>query len=259
MAKISTAVLSALDRSELHGNTLTLPGQLERKLYTDVAKVIELAGGKWNRKAGCHLFPGDAAEAIEPVLLTGEIQNTKKDFGQFNTPDDIADMAAALLDLGPGMKLLEPSVGTGALVRAALRRQPDLHVYGYEIDPRLHAGLMEANPPIWSYGGCDCADFLTICPSPVFDRILMNPPFSGQADIKHVTHAMGFLKPGGRIVAIMSNGVQFRENRATVAFLHLLHRSNGTICALPENAFRESGTGVNTVLVTMTKQGESDG
>ena len=35
----------------------------------------------------------------------------------------------------------------------------------------------------------------------------MNPPFENGRDIDHVTHALSLLKPGGRLVAIMSEGV----------------------------------------------------
>jgi hypothetical protein len=248
--KIASNVLAVIDQATLAGNALTLVGQLDRKMYTEVAKIIELAGGKWNKKAKCHLFSGDAAEAIEPVILTGEIQNTKKDFGQFDTPDDVANQAAAKLRIRPGMKLLEPSAGRGSLIRAALRQQPDIHFFGYEIDAKRHAALM-AMPPFYPAGGCVCQDFLTETPAPVFDCVLMNSPFAGQADIKHVTHALQFLKPDGRLVAIMSNGIQFRQNRATLAFRELVDKHGGEITALPEGAFKESGTGINTVMVSM--------
>jgi 16S rRNA G1207 methylase RsmC len=79
----------------------------------------------------------------------------------------------------------------------------------------------------------------------------MNPPFQRQQDILHVNHAMRFLKAGGRLVSVMSSSVAFRTNRLTVAFRETLNAHHGTIEALPENAFAESGTNVNTVIVTM--------
>jgi hypothetical protein len=44
-----------------------------------------------------------------------------------------------------------------------------------------------------------------------FDRVVMNPPFDHGADIKHVEHARKFLKPGGRLVAVVANGPRQRE------------------------------------------------
>ncbi len=34
----------------------------------------------------------------------------------------------------------------------------------------------------------------------------MNPPFANGQDIKHITHALRYLSPGGRLVAICANG-----------------------------------------------------
>ena len=65
--KISQDVLQALDAADADGPLLHLRGQLDRKTYTAVAKVIEAAGGMWVRGRGAHVFDGDAAEAIEPI------------------------------------------------------------------------------------------------------------------------------------------------------------------------------------------------
>lgn len=247
MIKIKNDVLAVLSAADTKDNALTLVGQLDRKMYVEVAKIIELAGGKWNKKAKCHLFASDAAEAIDPVLLTGEIQDSKKDFGQFDTPLLIAAMAVAKARIAPGMFVLEPSVGLGNIV-ITVEKRGEGRVTGFEIDAaRLH----KAKDRCELAGGIQLRDFLSAKPEPVFDRIVMNPPFAGQADIKHVTHAMKFLKPDGRLVAIMSNGVQFRQNRATVEFRELMDNHGGEVTPLPEGAFKESGTGINTVMVTM--------
>ena len=88
-------------------------------------------------------------------------------------------------------------------------------------------------------------------PKGLFDRIVMNPPFADQQDIRHVMHAATFLKPGGRLVAIMSAGVAFRDDRLSRAFRALLGERGGAIESLPEGAFQASGTGVRAVLVTI--------
>ena len=77
----------------------------------------------------------------------------------------------------------------------------------------------------------------------------MNPPFADQADIDHVTHALSFLKPGGKLVAIMSAGVTFREDRKASDFRALIWGMGGTMNELPEDSFKQSGTNVRTVLV----------
>ncbi len=95
------------------------------------------------------------------------------------------------------------------------------------------------------------ADFLLIPERPGYDRVIMNPPFADKADIAHIRHALGFLRPGGILVSVMSAGVQFREDRTTAAFRELVTSSGGEITALPDGSFAESGTDVRTVLVTI--------
>jgi len=57
-----------------------------------------------------------------------------------------------------------------------------------------------------------------------------------------------------RLVAIVSGGVMFRNNAKTVAFRELVYACGGTFTENPAGSFKESGTSVNTVLVTMNKK-----
>jgi len=94
-------------------------------------------------------------------------------------------------------------------------------------------------------------DFLATTPSPTFDRVIMNPPFTKRADIEHVLHAYKFLAPGGRLVAIMSAGVMFRGDMKSVRFRDLVTTHGGSIAPLPEGSFKAAGTSVNTAVVTI--------
>jgi len=95
------------------------------------------------------------------------------------------------------------------------------------------------------------ADFLQIFPIKEYDRVIMNPPFGKQQDIKHVTHALEFLKPDGLLVSVMSSSVTFRSNRLTVDFRDIIEARNGRIEALQENAFKSSGTMARTIIVSI--------
>ena len=77
------------------------------------------------------------------------------------------------------------------------------------------------------------------------DRVVMNPPFANGADIDHILHAFDFLRPGGRLVAICANGPR------QAAQLRPLAESWEE---LPAETFREQGTNVRTVLMTITKK-----
>lgn len=249
--KVAQEVLQVLQHVDCISHAALLPGQLDRKMYEKVNKVIELAGGKWNRKAKAHLFEGQAADALEQVLLTGEITDAKSELGAFDTPAALALAMVQAARIAPGMKVLEPSAGTGRLVFAAIAASAE--VWAIEID-RKKADVLAATWP----GGIGanrvgCQDFLQITPSPGgdFDVVLMNPPFAKRQDVHHIRRAAQHVKAGGRLVAIASASVTFRDDRIGSEFRIMVARHDGEITPLPAGSFKESGTMVNTVMVTM--------
>lgn len=100
MAKIPENVLNVLGECRADGNLLYLPSvQLDRKTYTEVNKVLENMGGKWNRKAKAHVFAedDDVAEMLENVLLTQEVKDLKREYQFFPTPRAVAKRCARWL------------------------------------------------------------------------------------------------------------------------------------------------------------------
>jgi len=243
--RINADILAVLDQAEIQGNTLRLCGQLDRKVYEHTNKVLEAAGGKWNRKAKAHVFEGEAIDAIEAILLTGEVA-MRRDFDDFPSPPAIVHRLIELAEIEPGMEVLEPSAGAGAIAKAI----SDTHaiVDCVELQQRYANKLLD-----W-FGVAlvlHVGDFLALTPRPVYDRIVMNPPFRNQADIKHITHALKFLKPGGKLTSVMSAGITFRQNRLTNDFRALLDVGKAHIEKNPDNAFKESGTLVSTVNIVI--------
>lgn len=231
----------------MDANRLMLTGQLDRKLYTATNAVLEAAGGKWDRKAKAHLFPVDAADAMEQIIQTGEvtlIRTIQQDYGYFPTPAAVVDRLMEIAEIKPGMTVLEPSAGRGAIALpcATLGAVVDC----YELLSANHAFLTDNR-----LGFVRHMDFLMVEPEATYDRVCMNPPFSKQADIHHVTHALKFLKPGGLLVSVMSASVTFRDNKLAKNFRDLIAERGGDIEELPEGAFKESGTMVRTVIVTI--------
>lgn len=250
--RVEQNIMEILERSVLDGAMLRLPAtQLDRPTYQAVNKIIEAAGGKWSRKDRAHVFDGDAIDTIDPILLTGEYTkptSIKQDFGQFDSPPAVVDRLIELADIKPGMDVLEPSAGIGNIVRGIVAAGGTPHAF--EIDDKRRAkleatGLMRPFPVAKG-------DFLTVEPTPAFDRVVMNPPFAKQIDIAHVTHAAKFLKPGGRLVSVMSASVTFRTDAKTEAFRNFINSHNAHHEKLPAGAFKESGTLVNAVIVAFT-------
>jgi SAM-dependent methyltransferase len=87
------------------------------------------------------------------------------------------------------------------------------------------------------------ADFLEVAEGQgCFDKIVMNPPFKNGDDIKHIKHAIKFLRPGGRLVALCANGPRQREQLMPLA---------DTWEDLPQGTFKDSGTMVNAAMLTI--------
>ena len=244
MAKlIDQNTLAILSRVTVEGNNILLTcGQLDRKQYQAVNEVLENMGGKWNKKAKAHVYADDPTEALEQVLLSGEIVLPKK-YGYFPTPPELAKHVVALAEVKPGHLVLVPSAGQGGLAD---------YLTGFAVDC---IELLADNAKVLRGKGYNLlheGTFFDVVPTPIYDKVVMNPPFEKQADIDHVLHAFKFLKPGGRLVSIMASSVTFRENKKTLDFKELVDRQ-GFIEHNPAGAFKESGTMVNTVTVVLDK------
>lgn len=213
-------------------------------------KVVMVAlGGKWKSRVGFEFADDvDAAEQLRIARETGVIFDPREaDF--FETPAELVEQVCEWVELDKGQLVLEPSAGRGAL--AVMARE------GYSCDVDCIEPL-KANREVLKRHGLEVAihdDFLGIEPRKLYDRVIMNPPFSKRADILHVTHAMRFLKPGGVLVAIMSAGVWYRQDRLATEFRALVKANCGEIRDNPDGSFKQAGTMVRTVMVKMRKAG----
>ena len=163
----------------------------------------------------------------------------------FVTPPEIASKMVDYCEIEAGETVLEPSLGTGNLVQAVIDKV-DTEVFGYEINQELCSILTKKFP---SYKlQVRQADFLEIIPPETevmsFPRIVMNPPFKNGDDIKHIKHALKFLRPGGKLVALCASGPRQRKELMSIAD----HWED-----LPEGSFKSSGTMVNVALLVITK------
>lgn len=249
MARIDDSTLDVLADCRIDGTTLYLPDrQLDRTLYVSVNKVLESLGGKWDRKAKGHIFSDDPSDALDAVVLTGSYDKPD-DLGWFETPEHIARMVIDAAQIEPGMSVLEPSAGLGALARPARDAGGSV-----DLCIEVHDGRAEA---LWGQGfPTSQRDFLVGKVVNRFDRIVMNPPFARQQDIDHVAHALRHLKPNGRLVSIMSASVLFRSNRKTAEFRETVERYGGVFAELPDGSFRSSGTNVRAVMLTIERKPE---
>ena len=147
-----------------------------------------------------------------------------------------------LAEIQPGMCVLEPSAGTGNIVRAVLD-SVDTEVLAYEINSGLCSQLSRMFP---SYKlQARCRDFLAVTDfQGQYERVLMNPPFSNGQDIAHIKHALTFLRPGGRLVALCANGPRQQAELRPLAT---------TWEELPGDTFASQGTNVRAALMVVQR------
>lgn len=167
--------------------------------------------------------------------------------GYFPTPPAIVQQMIQLAGIYPGLRVLEPSAGKGDITDAirAAGVEPDC----IEVAESLRQILTVKQ---FNLRG---RDFLESDPQPIYERILMNPPFEKGQDIQHVRWAYEWLVEGGRIVAIVSNGVSYRSLKKYQQFREWLGFVGASDHELPDGAFLESDrpTNVKTRLLVIDK------
>lgn len=191
--------------------------------------------------------PAQSLSPIERQIRDAERELIGRKFpGYVPTPRTLVERMVAEADLRPGMSVLEPSAGKGDIA-VALRAAgvvPDV----IEPQPALRQVLELKG---FRLVGRDFLEF-----TEPYDRIVMNPPFEDGADMAHVRHAYDLLKPGGRLVAIMSEGPFFRTDKRAQAFRLWLEEVHGEAEKLPAGTFLSSDvpTGVSTRIVVLDKR-----
>ena len=188
----------------------------------DAYDALELGVNRWIKDNGARLMAqsnGHEVLAELRELLTKLPRQTDRtqetiEMQQFSTPPTHAFVATKALGLRDGDVVLEPSAGVGGLAVFAQAQGATVNVN--EIAPRRTALLRELGFNPTSIDG----EFLHDLMPEDAERptaILMNPPFSATGGrvkahkskfgAKHVDQALQRLEEGGRLVAIVGQGM----------------------------------------------------
>lgn len=164
-------------------------------------------------------------------------------FDFFPTPAVAADDAIAAADIKEGMTVYEPQAGMGHIADRIREAGVEPDVGEIATDRRE---LLEAKG--YNIVSQDFMDMrLEDTPNGEgYDRIIMNPPFSDRRDALHVQHAYDLLKPGGRLVSIMGEGVFFGQDKKAESFRDWLDSVGGTEEKLEQGTFMDPSLPVNT-------------
>lgn len=253
-----------MDDTELRGiltdavysaNTVVLTLELTRAQYVAVNKVLEAAGGKWSRKERAHVFSGDPRSALAEFLGGAAAPRPARTTEGFvPTPSDLASRIVLELthvqELDAGAKVLEPSAGDGALVRAILDANPYVVIDAVEpnverMSPLKGVEGVRAHP-------CPFEQYAYWGSTRRYDAVVMNPPFAVPGSptlwIDHIELAYGMLSEGACLTSIAPAGILFRTDRKHTGMRELIE-AHGGVVELDNGAFKEAGTSVSTVVV----------
>lgn len=242
-------VQEVLQHCRFENNILYLPNvQLNAKSYAEVKKWIMEAGGKWQGgKTQGFTFDFDATR-VASILRKGERYNLQKHFQYYATPDALADWLVGLSDVKTEYTILEPSAGTGNIIKAVHRVNPDVDVDAFELMPENRQSL-EKLKGVRLVG----EDFIQGVPR-LYNRIFANPPFSGNQDIRHVRAMYEALDPNnGEMCVITSRHWCHASERECVEFRQWLIDVDAVQHEIPRGVFDESGTNVATIALKIVK------
>ena len=199
------------------------------------------------------VLPDAAHPEDSPDDLRSKTGLPARDLSFYPTPDAVVKRCMDRLGVREGDRVLEPSAGTGNMVRHLLER--GARVDAVEIDPDRCATLRRLRAPALHVME---RNFLTMPAEPDYAAVLMNPPFFGTHWMEHVLHAYDFLAPGGTLVAVLPISADFGTSKKHQTFRawaeeRAWSRHGSIFEDLPQESFAASGTRISTVILTLRR------
>lgn len=156
------------------------------------------------------------------------------------TPPELAKELVALAGVRKDSRVLEPEAGIGNIADAAKEVTDHVDCIERMTDFCEILKLKKHNV----IGN----DLLTAETAPIYDAVVMNPPFSEECE--HIKRAFDFLRPGGSLVAVCSSSIQWKSTRKYEQFRDWLSEHTHSIDECGANF---EMTGVHTVVLVVDK------
>lgn len=156
------------------------------------------------------------------------------------TPPELAKELVALAGVRKDSRVLEPEAGIGNIADAAKEVTDHVDCIERMTDFCEILKLKKHNV----IGN----DLLTAETAPIYDAVVMNPPFSEECE--HIKRAFDFLRPGGSLVAVCSSSIQWNSTRKYEQFRDWLSEHTHSI---DECGAKFEMTGVHTVVLVVDK------
>lgn len=163
-------------------------------------------------------------------------KSERSPLGQFLTPKSLRDSLVQMVQLKPGMRVLDPGVGTGEFLLSCQQLEPNLYLEGWDIDPIVADVARQLIPE----AVIKTKSALEFESEESFDLVIGNPPYfeisnmdktlrlkfqdviGGRPNIFALFFKVGIslLKPGGQLAFVvppsMNNGAFFSKLRSYI-------------------------------------------
>ena len=228
--------------------------------YDRIKYLMEYIGGHWREKDKAFVFKiphSEIKEQMEYLLKLNDV-NIDADTAfaikaqYYPTPDWLAEYMIALADIKSTDKVLEPSAGRGRLLNYISKYTQDIVC----IEPN-EVNALSLEEQGYTPLRLKFEEYYKNVPKASFDKIVMNPPFSKEMDLRHIALAYNLLKPGGTLISLAAENSLYYDRSLTRQFNEKISKLDHKIQNIPTGAFAESGTNVDVVMIIIHKHDNS--
>ena len=258
-------LVSKLDENEIY--TIIECKDITDDEYDRLRWVMESYGGRWNERCKgfkFNEFDDEKLKSIKADLSAGfvnlsEEKRTRERDAFFPTPVKVVDKMIETANLKPDSIMLESSAGTGRILDEAKKvinsvdnfvviemnseRQRILRDKGYKVD---FNGTFEDS----------LKDSETLKKIKNCDKVVINPPFKNDSDVKHLLISYMFCADNADVVSILQENSLYYDrqiHRVFKEFLNLIGKDAYEVKSLPAGSFKSEMTTVDTVIFHIKK------
>ena len=234
--------------------TASINTQLDRKDFESLKCFFEKIDGKWNTRKNVFVFQREPKEVIAKFIKDG-VAPKKNSNAFFPTPTKIIDemLEKIMIDVSDdyvfnNLTLLEPSAGTGAIVDRIKNKFLSKNIDIVEYDD-YNAQILRDK----GYENVTEMDFLQYNTNldKKYDFIITNPPYLGNAYIKHIKHSYSMLATNGMLVAVIPTSFLKNNDKLSLSFFDLVAKNNISLDFI-NNGFEN--TSVQTTIIVLRKR-----
>ena len=261
-------LVSKLDENEIY--TIIECKDITDDEYDRLRWVMESYGGRWNERCKgfkFNEFDDEKLKSIKADLSAGfvnlsEEKRTRERDAFFPTPVKVVDKMILTANLKPDSIMLESSAGTGRILDEAKKvinsvdnfvviemngeRQRILRDKGYKVD---FNGTFEDS----------LKDSETLKKIKNCNKVVINPPFKNDSDVKHLLIRYMFCADNADVVSILQENSLYYDrqiHRVFKEFLSLIGKDAYEVVSLPAGSFKDELTTVDTVIFHIKKRAD---